>query len=94
MDSRRRKTSSRTGADAHGRIVRTALTVNVEALFLTPETPSGLESRCSLLLDTALRCEINREAAEPMPAFVMRAGDRCESGAPMRVSRRRERVPA
>jgi len=42
--------------------------------------------RC-FFLDASLRCEINGKAAEPMSAFVMRASDRCEPRAPMRVCR-------
>lgn len=36
------------------------------------------------LFDTALRREIDCEAAEPVPAFVMFAGHRCEPGSPVR----------
>ena len=42
----------------------------------------------------ALRREINREAAEPVAAFVMFAGHRCEPGAPMRFCCARERWTA
>ena len=45
----------------------------------------------SFFLDPALRCEVNRKTAEPMSAFVMRAGDRCETRAPMRVRRSLQR---
>jgi len=47
-----------------------------------------------MFLNSALHCEINREAAEPMSTFVMRTGDRCQPGAAVRFCCGHERCPA
>jgi hypothetical protein len=45
-------------------------------------------------LSNALRDEVNRETAEPVPAFMMRAGHGCQAGAPAGLSKRGgEEVP-
>src|SRR6266496_111657 len=88
MGPRWRQTSPRIRGGCHCRAKGTnAGRLNGEARF-EPRKRLGLESSRSSFLDAAPRGQINRKAPKPMSAFVVCAGDRCNSGAAMLVRRR------
>ena len=47
---------------------------------------SGFTPPRLVTLSTALPDEVNRETAEPVPTFMMRAGHGCQAGAPVGLS--------